>query len=343
MIREILVHPQETVWQPWIVAYFFFIGIGFSAVFSALWIFLKQGRLGLKEETLALAVASVCVLVGSLALLGDLHQPGRIIHFYTDFNAGSWMAWGAFFLPWFCISVIAYFVSLVVAQIAERDLPRPLLGFSAVIRHRKGLLMSLRLSSAVSALMIVLYTLMETYATGTRPLWRSYWLLPIMLCSVLPFALALIAVLTKTFTKNTALYRFKRPILLHLIILVLAVAAWYLESADNSRDLDLILQNAYSPYVLMLAFIIALAANFYGRDKIALLALAVLAWTVRWVLVIEVQSLSKTNVLQNFYHFDWLSTEGGIGMLSLFGLCLCLALLMHRLMVFIFKGGVQHG
>lgn len=108
MIREVLVEPQHIVWLPWIVHYFFFVGVAATAVFTAVLFAKKQGQnacvlnvgsangpKGASEqcsrvkptacELAAVTVALIGSIVAPVALTADLHQPSRILHFYTDF------------------------------------------------------------------------------------------------------------------------------------------------------------------------------------------------------------------------------------------------------------------
>ncbi|WP_341648715.1 NrfD/PsrC family molybdoenzyme membrane anchor subunit [Thauera humireducens] len=57
---------------------------------------------------LALLGALVCGLAAPVALLADLHQPGRFWHFYAYFTPTSWMSWGAFFIPVYLVGLLTY-------------------------------------------------------------------------------------------------------------------------------------------------------------------------------------------------------------------------------------------
>ncbi|MCM2253088.1 MAG: polysulfide reductase NrfD, partial [Ramlibacter sp.] len=100
-IVEVLGFTREPGWLPWAVQYFFLIGISTAALLWTLpglvWR-LPRWR-GLSRR--ALLAALVCGLAAPIALLADLHQPGRFLNFYLQPNLQSWMAWGSFFIPFY--------------------------------------------------------------------------------------------------------------------------------------------------------------------------------------------------------------------------------------------------
>ncbi len=53
-------------------------------------------------------------------------------------------------------------------------------------------------------------------------------------------------------------------------------------------------------------------------------------WLLRWVLVIQVQTIAKTNALQNSYHFDWTAVDGGLGILSIWGLAVLVTVVVWQ-------------
>ena len=107
-IVEVINETREVAWLPWAVQYFFLIGLSVGGVLLSLpgYAFAKEEwrRLG----RVALLVALTCGLAAPVALLSDLHQPGRFWHFYVVFRPTSWMWWGSGFIPFYVIGLLAY-------------------------------------------------------------------------------------------------------------------------------------------------------------------------------------------------------------------------------------------
>jgi tetrathionate reductase subunit C len=90
------------------VTYFFLIGISTSAFILSLPGLAWRHPDWRNVSRRALLVALVCGVAGPVALLADLHQPGRFLNFYLHPNLGSWMAWGAFFIPLYMFGLFLY-------------------------------------------------------------------------------------------------------------------------------------------------------------------------------------------------------------------------------------------
>ncbi|VEI78008.1 tetrathionate reductase subunit C [Mannheimia haemolytica] len=344
MIREVLVEPQHIVWLPWIVHYFFFVGVAATAVFTAVLFAKKQGQNacvlnvgsangpeGASEqcsrvkptawELAAVTVALIGSIVAPVALTADLHQPSRILHFYTDFAWWSPMAWGAIILPLFSVAVAGYFV-LALAHHTQPNLPKWLAWLHLPILKNQGLLWAFRLFAALTAVGIIGYTVLETYQTGTRALWHSAWLLPIMLFSAWAVAFGLTQAVCKMLfhpQTNTGLWT-----KLCLILTALSLIGLAFSSETAQRDFALLFNGSITAYLVGIFWLIALICNFsaknYRLQCLRVLALIAFGWLLRWVLVIQVQTIAKTNALQNPYHFDWTAVDGGLGIVSIFGL-----------------------
>lgn len=315
MIREVLVEPQHIVWLPWIVNYFFFVGVAATAVFTAV-LFAKKAQKPTACEQSAVLVAFIGSIVAPVALTADLHQPSRILHFYTDFAWWSPMAWGAIILPLFSVAVAGYFV-LTLAHNTQPNLPKWLVWLNLPLLRSQGLLWAFRLFSLLTAVGIIGYTVLETYQTGTRALWHSAWLLPIMLFSAWAVALGLTRFLVRSDERSVSLQ-------ILLILTALSVAGLAFSSETAQRDFALLFNGSITAYLTGICWIIALVCSFSSKNHrlqwLGVLALIGFGWWLRWVLVIQTQTIAKTNVLQNPYHFDWLAVDGGLGIVSIFGL-----------------------
>ncbi|AGH38068.1 reductase [Bibersteinia trehalosi USDA-ARS-USMARC-188] len=349
MIREVLVEPQHIVWLPWIVHYFFFVGVAATAVFTAVLFAKKQrqnacvlnvgsanGPKGASEqcsrvkptacELAAVTVALIGSIVAPVALTADLHQPSRILHFYTDFAWWSPMAWGAMILPLFSVAVAGYFV-LALAHHTQPNLPKWLAWLQFPILKNQDLLWAFRLFAALTAVGIIGYTVLETYQTGTRILWHSAWLLPIMLFSAWAVALGLTQVISQ-FLLPLAGEVPEQPSgaggKICLILTALSIIGLAFSSETAQRDFALLFNGSITAYLVGIFWLIALVCNFSAKNHrlqwLGVLALIAFGWLLRWVLVIQVQTIAKTNALQNPYHFDWTAVDGGLGIVSILGL-----------------------
>jgi len=107
-VVEVLGFAREPGWLPWAVQYFFLIGISTAAFFLSLpgLVFGHRNWRGVSRR--ALLAALVCGMVAPVALLADLHQPGRFLNFYLHPNLNSWMAWGSFFIPLYLFGLMLY-------------------------------------------------------------------------------------------------------------------------------------------------------------------------------------------------------------------------------------------
>ncbi|MES1135380.1 hypothetical protein [Mannheimia haemolytica] len=54
--------------------------------------------------------------------------------------------------------------------------------------------------------------------------------------------------------------------------------------------------------------------------------------------MIQVQTIAKTNALQNPYHFDWTAVDGGLGIVSIFGLTVLVSIVVWQLILIICGG-----
>lgn len=331
MIREILVEPQAIAWLPWAVSYFFFIGLSFSAVFVAVFInLLKQSK---QAEFIAMSLAMIFSIVAPIALTADLHQPSRIVNFYLHFTPWSWMAWGAIFLPLFSLSVAGYFLCLLRQVIAQEQLAKWL-----HILYWGNFNINLwtklfRFASVISGILILLYTTMEVFTVSARPLWNHYWLMPLILFSVLPTTFLLIQNLVSYLTKQTLPRLFTHMSVALLCGFVLALVALFTSSKQAAFDLEKLWGFTSLPLLclglLALMFMLAYVSAPWLKWINVLFALC-FTWLVRWILLIQVQSIGKYNALMNPYHLQW-QVDGAIGILAIFALCILLGIIFWQL------------
>lgn len=312
MIREILARPQEIAWLPWAVQYFFFIGLACSAVLFAagLRVFSRQQHNPLEFAALMFAVTAV--VVAPLALNADLHQPARVWHFYAHFTPWSWMSWGSLFLPLFSVLVVAYFVALTYSRCWGIPLPR--------------LLMGLAWLCVLSAVSILLYTGREVSILRAQPLWFSLWLpLFIFLSAWQAIPSLLAAWLWHQPQYQHPLARWQ---MINLVALAGVTLLW--ASGDTPSAQVLRGWSAGSPMLAALPMVLwglLLGLAGVNRQKRFSTALLVvqglmalsLCWSVRWLLLMQTQTLPKYNVLTNPYALP-LGSEGLLAIIGTFGL-----------------------
>ncbi|MBX9498275.1 tetrathionate reductase subunit TtrC [Yersinia enterocolitica] len=324
MIREILARPQDIAWLPWAVQYFFFIGLACGAVLFAggQRICARQGKLSAQQsqwEFAALMLAVTAVVVAPLALNADLHQPARVWHFYAHFTPWSWMSWGSIFLPLFSLLVMGYFLALIYSRLKAKPLPRLLAG--------------LALLCGLSAISILLYTGREVSILRAQPLWFSGWL-PLFIfltaCQAIPSWLALWLWREPQYQRPLARWQ-----LISLVVLAWVTLLWVYSdklwaSGDNLSAPALRHWAVQSPFIALFPLALWLLlfglALFNGRKTLstpviatqALIALT-LCWSVRWLLLMQTQTLPKYNVLANPYTLP-LGSEGLLAIIGTFGL-----------------------
>lgn len=331
-IREILVEPQAIAWLPWAVSYFFFIGLAFSFVFVGLLI--SRIEKNLRHEFIAISLGLICAIVAPVALTADLHQPSRIANFYLNPTAWSWMAWGALFLPLFTMAVGGYFLCVLRQTIEPQRLPKWL-----QICYWGKLNMDrwtnvFRLLSLLFSGLILLYTTMEVFAVEARPLWHHYWLMPLILFSVLPTALYVCRVCVHWLGTGQVGGWYQRLSLVSLVVFIGCLIGLYLSSPQAAKQLHQLWH--FSDLPLLLCFCLAslillmmLPINRLSAMLTVIIAL-LFTWLFRWVLLIQVQSVAKYNALMNPYHLTW-QIDGAIGILSVFSLWIFISVIFWHL------------
>lgn len=169
---------REVAWLPWAVQYFFLIGLSYGAFLVSLpgVVWRRPGWAGISR--LALLAALLCGITAPVALLADLHQPGRFWHFYAYFTPSSWMSWGAFFIPVYLTGLILYaWLAFRPALARHAEEGGRLAGLARVIAYgghesRKALL-GAALLALIGAALVALYTGVEVMVVRARPLWHT--------------------------------------------------------------------------------------------------------------------------------------------------------------------------
>lgn len=346
MIREIMARPQEIAWLPWAVQYFFFIGLACGSVIIAVWLRWREPNKTLRLELAAVSLAVVSGTVAPLALSADLHQPARIWHFYAHFTPWSWMSLGSLFLPLFSLSVVSYFVLLLRGRLRTQTLPfwaRWLQIFPAW--QEEKWLRWVALGCLLSAASILLYTGREVSVLRAQPLWYSLWLPWLLLLTAMQAVPPLLACWLRHEPQWQP--RLARYQAVTLLLLCISCLGWWLDGSTSSAALHrlasqgVVWRLAGIAFVASILLLLALAwrvrrralgaKGLLGQCMVALL----LCWGVRWLLLMQTQTLPKFNVLTNPYVLP-LGSEGLLAILGTLGLWIALIIgireLQHQLM-----------
>lgn len=346
-IVETINVAREVAWLPWAVQYFFLIGLSYGAFLLSLpGVALRRpGWEGISR--LALLGALVCGLAAPVALLADLHQPGRFWHFYAYFTPSSWMSWGAFFIPVYLAGLLMY------GWLAFRpDLARHaaeggrLAGVARMLAYgghdsRAALNAAAALALAGAAL-VALYTGAEVAAVRARPLWNTP-LLPLQF-AVTAFAGAagLVLLLNRCSARDAAATRRLAGLLAIAELAALLIGVLWLGlglsgvSATHARALAEVAPSANWQLAAAWAVAATVATLLLAWKRpgsgllIGLLALHS-AWMMRWSIFIGGQEVPKTGAGYYSYALP-LGPEGLLGIVGTAGLCVFLYVLITTLL-----------
>ena len=168
-----------------VVIYLFLAGIAAGAGFMGSVALASGQRAPFEGGRLALTVAIVCALVGSVFLILDLTQPGDFLLILTSANPSSAISWGARILVLFIFSAI--FVRVTVRNWDEADVQRGFKGGEVV-----GVWL-LRLS----ALGLAFYPAFVLRQGEAYALWQNALLIPLIAVSAFHAGLAAMLFVTK--------------------------------------------------------------------------------------------------------------------------------------------------
>lgn len=342
---EVLGFAWEPAWLPWAVTYFFLIGISTTAFFLSLpglvWR-LSEWR-GVSRR--ALLVALVCGLTGPVALLADLHQPGRFLNFYMHPNLGSWMAWGAFFIPIYMFGLFLYAWLCLRPQLAA--LGKSGDKFSGLYRalaygghDNPGAIKAAALVGSMGAALILLYTGMEVMVVQARALWHSPVLPLLFFVTALSGGLGMTGLFEAVGGHKTAAPLLNRWLVRSQWATLLLLAVWGLLGASGlssaAAEALAAMQGEFSWWVtgvwLITSTLLTLWLASAYRHTLVWPALFALqgAWLVRWVVLMVSQSLPKMGATSH-HHALTLTPDGLLGIVGMAGLCLTIYIVLTSL------------
>ncbi|WP_288024267.1 NrfD/PsrC family molybdoenzyme membrane anchor subunit [Thauera sp.] len=346
-IVETINVAREVAWLPWAVQYFFLIGLSYGAYLLSLpgVVFRRPGWAGISR--LALLGALVCGLAAPVALLADLHQPGRGWHLYDYLTPTSWMWGGAVLIPVYLGGLLTY------AWLAFRpDLARhaqsggKLSGLANVLAYgghdSRGALKAAALLAFVGAALVALYTGAEVAVVQARPLWNTP-LLPLQFF-VTAFAGAVgLALLFNRFSvRDQAANRRMAGVLAATQVVALAVGALWLAlglsgvSPVHAQALAEVGPSAnwqFSAAWAVTATVLTLLLAWKWPGSGLLIGLLALhsAWMMRWSIFIGGQEVPKTGAGYYTYSLP-LGPEGLMGIVGTAGLWVFLFVLITTLL-----------
>lgn len=342
---EILGFAREPAWLPWAVTYFFLIGISTSAFFLSLPGLAWRHPDWRKVSRRALLVALVCGLAGPVALLADLHQPGRFLNFYLHPNLGSWMAWGSFFIPLYMSGLFLYAWLCLRPQLAA--LGKSGDKFAGVYRvlalgghDNPGAIKAAALLGGIGAALILLYTGMEVMVVQARPMWHSPVLPLLFLVTALSGGLGMTSLFEALSGHKAAAPLLNRWLVRSQWATLLLLLVWWLSGVSGvssaAAEALAAMQGAFSWWVtgawLIGSTLLTLWFASSRRHTLVLPALFALqgAWTVRWVVLMVSQSLPKMGATTHHY-FLTLTPDGLLGIVGMVGLCLTIYIVLTSL------------
>ncbi|MBL1416934.1 MAG: polysulfide reductase NrfD [Moritella sp.] len=345
-ITEILVQPQAIAWLPWAVQYFFYIGSAYAAAILFLLSYLFRAHTSHYLRSALVLTMSIGAVVGPLALTGDLHQPGRAWHFYTNITPWSWMSLGSLFLPLFsALAILTAWLYLRddIAKLKHSDsaIAQKVAWFSfGNWKTTSSQIIAVTVVTCLAGLTIALYTGAEIYVVQSRPLWHQpaaplLWFVTAFIGAI-GFALLLLALFpipakANVFTQSDQ-GLIKRALLVSAILAAVLLPIW----ASNNPSFSLYESQAWLVRLggLAVSFLacmgIALLASkiaLYNRAQLLLMSAISLicCWYLRWVTIMDVQTIAKFD--QGPYPYELpMGSAGLLGILGMAGLWLALAL-----------------
>ncbi len=344
-IVEVINVTREVAWLPWAVQYFFLIGLSVGGVLLSL-----PGYAFAKEEwrklgRVALLVALTCGLAAPVALLSDLHQPGRFWHFYVVFRPTSWMWWGSVFIPFYVTGLLLY----AWACFREELLEHGRIDSRLAALYRLGALGGgrddrlIRLTGFVvlaGAALVALYTGAEVAVVKARPLWHTPFLPVQFFATALVGAAGLVLILNRfaadgdrgvEVRANRLLAGFLGAVMvfggLWLALGLFGIDRTHAKALDSVAASEAWRVTAvWAVLASVLPFVVAVAKPM-GTGLLTGLIAVHSAWMFRWTVFIGGQTVPKTGA--GFYEYALpAGPEGLLGIVGTAGLWLFLLIVI---------------
>lgn len=339
---EVLGFASEPSWQLWAVQYFFLIGISTTAFFLSLPGLVGRSPQWRSVSRRALLVALVCGLAAPVALLADLHQPGRFLNFYLHPNFGSWMAWGSFFIPLYLFGLLLYTWLCLRSQLAAMaGQGNRLAGFYRALAYgghtNIGAIRAAALVAALGAGLVLIYSGMEVMVVSARPLWHSPLLPLLFAATALAGGLAMTGLFEVLAGKKDSAILLNRWLAgsQWLILAILAVWAVLALTGGAAATREAFAALRGSPGWLLsiaalpgISVLVLWLARTRSAAQLAPALLALLgAWLLRWIVFMGGQGIPKMGATFQAYSTS-LTTDSVLGVIGTAGLCLALYIIL---------------
>ena len=345
-IIEILNVTRETAWLPWAVQYFFLIGLSYCSFMLTLPYFVfgrsQHARLG----RLALLGALVCGLSAPVALLADLHGPGRFYNFYLHFQPQSWMSWGSFFIPVYLGGLMLYtWLALrgdfaVMGQGANSLQTRLYRMAGRGGKAKQPAVVAAALLTLLGAVLVAIYTGMEVMVVQARPLWNTPFLPLQFVMTAFVGAIGLLLLFNRFVGGRDAQLEISlNRLLVFALAGVLALGgAWLFVSlsglsASHSAAFSQVAgmpQWQLTAVWAVLATVVPMVLAVWRPASSGLMTGLIAvhsAWMMRWTILIGGQDIPKTGAGLYDYHLP-LGSDGLLGIVGTLGLWVVLLILM---------------
>ena len=348
-IVEVINVTREVAWLPWAVQYFFLIGLSVGGLLLSLpgYAFARDGWRPLGR--LALIVALTCGLAAPVALLSDLHQPGRFWHFYVVFRPTSWMWWGSLFIPLYIGGLLVYGWACLREELqAHGRIDSRLAGLYRLAALGGGrddrLIRAAGLFVLAGAVLVALYTGVEVAVVKARPLWHTPFLPVQFLTTALAGAVGLVLILNRVVgTADRGVEVLGNRLLAAVLAAVMLCGGLWLAlglsglDAGHAAALNSVAGSeawrvtaVWAVAATVVPFVIAIARPA-GTGPLTGLIAVHSAWMFRWTVFIGGQSVPKTGA--GFYEYALpAGPDGLMGIVGTVGLWLFLLILMTALL-----------
>lgn len=341
---EVIGFAREPGWLPWAVQYFFLIGTSIAAFFLSLPGFAGRSPAWRGISRRALLAALVCGMVAPVALLADLHQPGRFLNFYLHPNLSSWMAWGSFFIPLYLFGLLLYTWLCVRPQLAMMARAEagnrlgPLYRVLAYGGHdNAGAIRAAAVVATLGATLVLLYTGMEVMAVRARPLWHSAAVPLLFAVTALTGGIGMTALFEALSGNAAGAPLLNRWLARSLWAMLAILAGWLLSGASNlsvhAADALAAMRGSHG-WMLTLGWLLGttawalwLANKHPGRLVMTALLALHTAWIVRWIVFIGGQGIQKMGSAFQPYFLS-MTPESVLGIIGTAGLCITLYIIL---------------